>query len=299
VRPLLRALRAQRPLRSGSLLVTMFGDSIAPRGGEVALGSLIALARPFGLSERLVRTSIGRLAREDWLEAKRVGRLSYYRLSARGRREFSLATTRIYGAATSTWTGAWTMLLMPELDGAEREALSEEFRWRGFGRPMPGVLLYPGERIAEARRELARHPSGARVLAFRSASGSLDADLALARRAWDLGELHGKYARLVRQFGPIERSLERAGAAPVTCFVVRTLLIHAYRRIHLRDPLLPSALLPATWTGAAAAELCGRLYGRVFDGAERFLSLHGRNRKGPLPRAAAQTLLRFKSARSA
>src|SRR5204863_361665 len=53
VRALLRNFRAQRPLRGGSLLITVFGDSIAPRGGAVTLGSLIRLAAPFGLTERL------------------------------------------------------------------------------------------------------------------------------------------------------------------------------------------------------------------------------------------------------
>ncbi len=64
VQALLRHFRAQRPLRGGSLLITLFGDAIAPRGGAVTLGSLIRLAQPFGLTERLVRTSVARLARE-------------------------------------------------------------------------------------------------------------------------------------------------------------------------------------------------------------------------------------------
>ena len=53
---LLGRFRRQRPLRSGSLLVTILGDAIAPRGGRVTLGSLIRLAEPFGLPERLVLT---------------------------------------------------------------------------------------------------------------------------------------------------------------------------------------------------------------------------------------------------
>ena len=40
--------RRQRPLRGGSLLITVFGDAIAPRGGAITLGSLIALAAPSG-----------------------------------------------------------------------------------------------------------------------------------------------------------------------------------------------------------------------------------------------------------
>src|ERR1700681_3106881 len=67
--------RRQRPLRGGSLIVTLFGDSIMPRGGAVALGSLIALAAPFGLNERLVRTADARLAKDGWLEGRRAGKL--------------------------------------------------------------------------------------------------------------------------------------------------------------------------------------------------------------------------------
>ena len=71
----------QRPLRGGSLIVTIFGDSIMPRGGAVALGSLIVLAAPFGLNERLVRTATARLAKDGWLDGHRSGKLSEYHLS--------------------------------------------------------------------------------------------------------------------------------------------------------------------------------------------------------------------------
>ena len=59
--------QAQRPLRSGSLIITVYGDAIAPRGGTTWLGSLIALLEPFGLNPRLVRTSVFRLAKDVWL----------------------------------------------------------------------------------------------------------------------------------------------------------------------------------------------------------------------------------------
>src|SRR4029077_19249094 len=54
--------------------------------------------------------------------------------------------------------------------------------------------------------------------------------------------------------------------------IIRTLLIHEYRKIHLQDPLLPVALLPADWVGAAAYELTRRLYSLVFNAAEEFLT---------------------------
>jgi phenylacetic acid degradation operon negative regulatory protein len=291
--PLLRAFRAQRPLRAGSLLITLFGDSIAPRGGEIALASLISLARPFALSERLVRTSIGRLAQEDWLEATRLGRLSYYRLTAHGRAEFAAATKRIYGSVAPEWSGIWTQVLLTQLSAEERDPLAHDLRWRGFGQLVPGVLVYPGDRLEEVERELAPHPARERVVVLHSRSASVPTALRLARGAWDLAELEQRYRRFTRQLEPVAAALERGTANAVTSFVIRTLLIHQYRRIHLRDPLLPPGLLPPNWTGSKAAELCRQLYLRVFAGAEQFLTAHATNRAGPLPAAGSETLERF------
>src|SRR3981081_3299568 len=113
VRALLRNFRAQRPLRGGSLLITVFGDSVAPRGGAGPLGSLIRLAAPFGLTERLVRTSVARLARDGWLAAQRSGRRSEYRLTRGGGERFAEATQRIYGESPTEWDGRWTLLVLP------------------------------------------------------------------------------------------------------------------------------------------------------------------------------------------
>src|SRR5882724_6685325 len=110
---LLKRFRSQRPIRGGSLLVSIFGDSIAPRGGAVTLGSLIKLAAPFGLTERLVRTSVARLAQDDWLAARRSGRRSEYRLTRTGAERFAQATRRIYGESPSVWDGKWTLVVVP------------------------------------------------------------------------------------------------------------------------------------------------------------------------------------------
>ena len=64
---LLADFRTRRPVRAKSLLITIFGDTLEPRGGGVWLASLIQLAKPIGLSERLVRTSVYRLTQEKWL----------------------------------------------------------------------------------------------------------------------------------------------------------------------------------------------------------------------------------------
>ena len=78
---LVQNFQKKRPLRAGSLISTIYGDAIVPRGGNVWLGSLMKLVEPMGISQRLVRTSVYRLVQESWLQTEKVGRCSYYSLS--------------------------------------------------------------------------------------------------------------------------------------------------------------------------------------------------------------------------
>ena len=57
---------------------------------------------------------------------------------------------------------------------------------------------------------------------------------------------------------------------PQTSFVVRTLLIHEFRRIVLTDPDLPDSLLPQDWPGHAAFELTKALYAKVAERSTRY-----------------------------
>ncbi|MEZ5418060.1 MAG: PaaX family transcriptional regulator C-terminal domain-containing protein [Vicinamibacterales bacterium] len=60
----------------------------------------------------------------------------------------------------------------------------------------------------------------------------------------------------------------------------RVLLVHAFRRIVLRDPLLPAAILPRDWPGAEARALCAEVYTAVLPASERWLDAHGRAAPG-------------------
>jgi phenylacetic acid degradation operon negative regulatory protein len=292
VRALLRHFRAQRPLRGGSLLITIFGDAIAPHGGAVTLASLIELAAPFGLTERLVRTAVARLAAEGWLVTRRSGRHSEYRLSTGGARRFRAATRRIYASAPPAWAGRWTLLLLPAA-GAARSELRDSLRWLGFGQLQPTLFAHPGAGPQQAREWL--HSNGQRgaVLVLQSTARDRRTDQRLAARGWDLAELARGYRHFLTRFGAVEPVLERAELEPLGAFLLRTLLIHEYRKIHLQDPGLPPALLPRDWVGLRASELCRRLYARLFARAERHLSQQGRTLRGALPPARRGTRARF------
>ena len=292
VAALLRQFRRQRPIRGGSLLITIFGDSIAPRGGAATLGSLISLAQPFGLTERLVRTSVARLAGDGWLVARRDGRRSEYRITPTGRDRFAEATRRIYGTIPDSWDGQWTLLVLPPANGARRQDIRDELRWLGFGQVNPGLFAHPNWSIEEARAGLKGVEGAAEGLLLKSSSEGSEADRQLVAAGWDLGDLTRRYRRFLATF----TSVADAPGPAVTdeaAFIVRTLLIHEYRKIHLQDPLLPPALLPVNWVGAAAYDLSKHLYSAVFPAAERYLTNTASTTTEPLPPADSSAYARF------
>jgi len=292
-RSLVTRFRRQRPLRAGSLLVTIFGDSITPLGGVVTLSSLIRLSAPFGVNERLVRTSVSRLAQDGWLANRREGRLSEYRLTETGRARFAEATRRIYASNPHTWSGSWTLVLLPA--GANgRGELRRQLQWLGFGQVEPGVLAHATLTASEARRACARLPGGQRVLVFAADSHRRETDRRIASTGWELGSLAARYRRFTAAFEPLRTALDK-GPPPEaeSAFVVRTLLLHEFRKVHLRDPLLPAPLLPGDWIGFAAYELCRELYARVFHPAQTHLVAHARRLRGPLPSLDPATYARF------
>lgn len=287
--------RRQRPLRSGSLLITIFGDSIQPRGGAVTLGSLIRLAQPFGLTERLVRTSVGRLAKDGWLGATRTGRQSEYLLSRHGETRFAEATQRIYGEPPRDWNQRWTLLVLPANgSGRHRERIREEMLWLGFGQLSPGVLAHPSRSVVDTRRQLEEMKLADHAILVEASSGGLEQDRRLIETGWDLAELASAYRRFTGSFENVRRALANGKRLePEQAFVIRTLLIHEYRKIHLRDPLLPHGLLPADWIGAQAYSLCGELYRQVFEAAENHLSINASTLGGSLQATTAEARRRF------
>ena len=113
-----------------------------------------------------------------------------------------------------------------------------------------------------------------------------DAARRLAERAWPLADAAAAYGRFLQAFRPLGDWVGEDGRlSDLDALVARTLLVHEYRRVVLRDPLLPPALLPEGWPGVPARELCAAAYPALLPGSERWLSRNGRNEDGPLPPA--------------
>ena len=256
---------AEEAPKSKSLIVTVLGDSILPGASGLWLSELIALMAPFGLSERLVRTSCFRLIEEGWLSTRRDGRRSHYSLTPLGQRRIELASQRIYTAPNDDWDGQWTLVIAPR--SAEtlpnRVDLRRELEWEGFAALASGVMIHPDAKQAVLQQLLGDLGLTDRVLVFRGARpdglGATSEPPSLLT-FWDLDDVRARYTRFIARFQPLVAALAAASLTPAQAFRVQTLMIHAFRRATLHDPRLPIPMLPADWPGIAAYALCRRLY---------------------------------------
>ncbi len=279
-----------------SLIVSLLGDAVAPHGGVIWLGSLVDLVEPFGLNERVVRTSVFRLSKEGWLTSTQVGRRSAYGLTESGRRRFEAADRIIYAGRRAPWGGRWTVVFTGLVDGEAREALRRDLAWQGFGQLLPGVMIHPEPDETALRQALADAVAGDGAVAMRASGEDWappEALRDLVARAWDLAALAAGYAAFLDAFRPFLALLERSEPSPREAFRLRILLVHAWRRAILRDPLLPEELLPADWPGAAARLLVRNLYRAVRTPAETHLTRTMLTPDGPVGPPDAGYRVRF------
>lgn len=254
------------PPRSKSVVMTLFGDVILPHGGALWLGSLIRLLAPFGISDRLVRTSVYRLAEEGWLSAQRQGRRSLYTLRPSAARRFEHAYRRIYSPTYLTWDGRWTHIMaLPHLvDTDQRAQLRKELAWEGFGAVSPTAFIHPNPDAETLTDLLTRLQLKNQVFISTLAPGTTVTGrsfMDLVDSCWDLDSVTADYQRFLHWFRPLPDLIQASpDLAPELAFVIRTLLIHEFRRVQLHDPQLPLELLPASWAGKTAYELCRDIY---------------------------------------
>jgi phenylacetic acid degradation operon negative regulatory protein len=296
-RDLVSEFGSRPTLRASALIVTIFGDAILPRGGTVWIGSLIKVLADYGINERLVRTSVFRLTRDNWLKVNQVGRRSYYSLTPSGAREFERATQRIYGDPRQAWDGYWSLVLLSGMAAEDREAVRRELGWLGFGALSASVLAHPSADIPAMEATLKHAGIDRDLVVMRSKvadSRHHDAMRSLVQKSWNIDEIDDQYDRFVSQFRPVFAAVRRTrNRDSRLAFQIRMLLIQEYRRILLRDPLLPAEMLPTGWHGTAAYQLCRNLYRLIYAPADEFMSSEFETADGPLPPPAPEFYDRF------
>lgn len=263
----LSALLETFPVSAGAFVVTLYGDVVAPRGGEVAMGTLIDTCATVGIAESRVRTAVSRLVAADRIVGEKLGRRSYYRLTPAAEREFDQAAALIYAPPEPPALRGWHLVALgaaPERDTALRTLA----RLR-FALVQPQLALLP-----DRGQALPVLPG----IHFAARTGD---DLApLVADAWPLAGLAAAMHRFLAGFAPLEGRRFK----PAEALGLRLVLVHVFRDIALRDPLLPTALLPGDWPGAQARALFARLYRALSPAAEAAVDAGFVDRDGVLDR---------------
>ena len=249
-----------------SVLVTVLGDSVLPVTKTLWLSSLFRLAEPFGFSERLVRTSMFRLAAEGWMANERIGRRSRYSMTLLAVRESEDADRRIYSRESGDWDGSWTFAVVdtPSTPAEERDRIVRHLRWHGFVSLGRGMMVSPSA-TEHGLRELldlvdpvAVLPTGRAELA--DLQGLVEDGF--FAEVFRTADTEAAYRDFLARYQPWQHQ-DLAAATPLDAYSLRTMLVHELRRIRLRSPDVPVELLTPDWIGNLAYNLAADLYRRL------------------------------------
>jgi len=296
---LIESFSQAQPVYANSLILTIFGDSICSHGGTIWLGSLIKMVQRLGVNQRLVRTSVFRLTEKGVLQSQQIGRRSFYSLTEKGFRQFATAAERIYRYHDAVWDGEWRLVFTTFNDKLveQRERLQKELVWLGFSRLAAGIYGHPTAdltKVGEIIHEMELSDSITTMQARVKDREPVKSSANLVKYCFQFDVMKDEYQVFIRQFkGILKTAKSNLNKDEELCFLLRTLLIHQYRRILLREPELPHELVPTNCLSHQARELTENLYKQIAPQAENYLMQMGESEKGRLPKVKKEYFTRF------
>lgn len=243
-------------------MLTLYGDYVRHKGGEIGIGSLIKLLGNFALSEQSIRSAVSRMCRAGLLQVRRNGLKSYYSLTKDGFGLLDKGAQRIFERKGNGWDGNWSIVVyfIPEENREVRDRLRLELSLIGYGPLAPATWISPHNLTGEVEEIAEKLRIKEYVQTFQAQHKGFSASKAIISRCWNLNRIHRKYASFIAEYRPkLEEHLGRLKAGqsvePSECFVARFKLIDEYRRLPFFDPDLPAELLPRNWLRSQAADL--------------------------------------------
>lgn len=259
-------------MRPRSIVFDLFGDYLRYRGGSARLLTLVSLLEAFGVPESTARVALARLRREGWFDTEALGRETVYTLSAKSWAMLDEGRARIFNRDTGPWDGQWRMVIyeVPEAQRGVRDDVRQELAWLGFGPLATSTWISPRDRLGAVADRLRGIP-GLRLdlLTCRAVSAAQDREM--TARCWNLAQLDRDYTEFVQAYRRKLAPVGSAGLSPQRSLVLRTELIHDYRKFPFRDPDLPAELLPEAWHGTEAHALFRSGHDVLAPAADRFI----------------------------
>lgn len=269
---------ASLPVRTQFIFFTLLGDYILPNGGKIWTSDILSLMGPLDVSERAVRSTLSRMTRKGWISARKHGRRSRYTITPRGQALLQAGYERIFEPIFTDWDETWHLVAfsLPERRRKTRHELRKQLSWLGFGRLAPGTWISPHNR----QRELADLFQELRIETFAEQFSGVhlgpSTGQELVKRCWDLQDLEKQYQDFVARYQPEYEHF--AGLSPQEmcanaqeCFIRRFWITHEFQALPLRDPNLPTQLLPPDWIGFTARRLVSDYRDHLNTPANKFI----------------------------
>jgi len=183
----------------------------------------------------------------------------------------------------------------------KRDDLRKSLLWQGFNTLVNGLYAHPSGDRASLDETLSEQELQGCVVVMAAQTEdqhSQEAIKQLVKNRWSLDELESFYSDFFAYYQKASQRLlptpaSAAAITPADCCLMRLLLVHEYRRILLRDPDFPSAMLPPNWVGHKALALMTQLYQALASPASEFIQSELENELGTLPPAQAEYYQRF------
>ena len=288
----------QDTISSPYLVMTIFGDSVIPHGGEIWLGSLVRLLELFGINERLVRTSVFRLTKDTWLKSNKIGRKSYYHachINEINRNEQCLYYQQ------DKWDGYWRLLVGVSMEKAcsKRDGFRKELLKSGFFSISSNVFAHPTFSTSEIKRLLKEYEQNDSYVLLSALDGDnakldfLEVENILCRNI--TAQLASEYETFIKEYQPILDRLDEVDQLSAQdCFLIKTLMINDYRRLLWHDRIRSSLLLNDDWAGRRARQMTASIYCRIDTKGRQYFRSIGKCSNGELPPIDPKYRKRFK-----
>jgi phenylacetic acid degradation operon negative regulatory protein len=252
-------LHANGRLQVWSLIVTILGDVVQPRGGVVSMADLLTITGHMNIEAGAIRTALSRLAKEGWAVSEKTGRTSSYAFGVKGQKMFTPASDRIYTSIQADHCDEWVLAILPPNRAKERKEMQEVLADTNALQSTAGFALWPKNSAPNSK--FLNHLE---CLCFDGALQNVP--------AWVKAELAPPESKIAMQ-AFIENYTDLRDLPPelpaLDALVARILMLHDWRRLVLRYPTLPPALQPNGWPMPNAHALVAECYKNLVPVSEQ------------------------------
>ena len=218
--------------RVWSYVASIFGDLARHPNDELSANLISHMTSKIGIKPEATRVALHRLRKEDWLRMRKSGRNSIYSLTSKGLDQSQIASKRIYGPETR-YDHNWHLIL------------TQETKAKGpWNDPSNGYIAF-GQTSFFANGKAPIDCEDHFII-----SGKIGDVPNWVKDKLADPQKDNNFQHLEQQFINVQELLGSHGQfEPIDVAVIRSLLVHCWRRAILRYPDVPDYFFPDGWAG--------------------------------------------------